>query len=146
MSASVERSTKKRTMEAADSISLQEDVEAKGKLGREEDEEDVDADNRNNGKEEEEEEDVESKKRNNGREEEQEEEASREEDAKVGKRRNLGKAEENASSLVLLPGAELYFSDPAAFFAAFYKDDDEKSGLVSFPILIINSFDFSLYN
>jgi hypothetical protein len=133
-------------MEAADSISLQEDVEAKkGKLGREEDEEDVDAENRNNGKEEEEEEDVESKKRNNGREEEQEEEASREEDAKAGKRRNLGKAEENASSLVLLPGAELYFSDPAAFFAAFYKDD-EKPGLISFPILIINSFDFFFFD
>jgi hypothetical protein len=55
-------------------------------------------------------------------------------------KRNLEKAAETDSSFVLLPGANLYFTDPKAFFDEIYKD--EKPGLISFPILSVNSFDF----
>ncbi|KAM0890000.1 hypothetical protein ACQ4PT_027342 [Festuca glaucescens] len=53
---------------------------------------------------------------------------------------NLEKAAGKDSSFVLLPGANLYFTDPKAFFGEIYKD--EKPGLISFPILSVNSFDF----
>lgn len=136
----------------------EEDVETE-KMNNGREEEDVEADKRNNGMEVEEEEDAESKKRSNGREGEQEEdgeaekmnngkEEGKEEDGEAEKmnngreegdveaeKRNLSKAKPNESSIVLVPGAELIFSDPKAFFASIYKDEEKPAPKVEIPTL-----------
>ncbi|XP_051205312.1 uncharacterized protein [Lolium perenne] len=48
---------------------------------------------------------------------------------------NLEKAGENDSSFVLVPGANLFFTDPKAFFSEIYKDEKPAPNKVEIPTL-----------